>query len=289
MAERSTVRSGLGRQGLARFRRHRLGMGAALVLTVAVLAFELVPLLSPYSSRELGALELQNAGPSLRHPFGNDSLGRDLMVRTFEGGRYSVRIAVVVSVLTTALGTTIGAVSGYFGGWLDAWLNQLTNLVLIVPALIVLMVLSGRFGASPNGIAVVLSLLLWPSIARVVRSLFLQLRSQEFVLAARAAGARAPRIMLRHIVPNVIGPIVVQATLLVAVAIILESTLSFLALGVQPPTPTLGNLVADAQGAVDTYPHLLLFPAGFIVLITLCVNFVGDGLRDALDPTSGRG
>ena len=285
MTERRMPAAGLRRTTLERFLRHRLATVALGVLALTVVAFYVVPLVSPYASNELGALELQNAAPSWRHPFGNDGLGRDLLVRTFEAGRFSIRIAVVVSLLTTAIGTVIGAVGGYRGGWVDAWLNQLTNLVLIVPALVVLMVLSGRFGASPNGIAVILSLLLWPAIARVVRGVVLQVREQEFVLAARAAGARVPRILLRHVIPNSIGPIVVHATLLVSTAIILESTLSFLALGVQPPTPTLGNLVADARDAIDTHPHRLLFPAGFIVLISLCVNFVGDGLRDALDPS----
>ncbi len=283
------VSRGFARQTFDRFRRHRIAMFAVSLLLLCIVAFWIGPLLSPHSSRALGAVDMQNARPSLSHLFGNDQLGRDLLVRVFEGGQFSIRIALIVSVLTTIIGTVIGALSGYFGGWVDAVLNQLTNLVLIVPALVILLVLAKNYGASPNGIAVILALLLWPVIARIVRGLFLQAKEQEFVLAARAAGARAPRIMFRHIIPNTFGPIVVNATLLISTAIILESTLSFLGLGVQPPTPTLGNLVAESKGSIESHPHRLLFPAGFIVLISLCINFIGDGLRDALDPTSRKG
>jgi len=155
-----------------------------------------------------------------------------------------------------------------------------------VPSLIILIVLAARYGSGPNAIALVIALLSWPLIARIVRGSFMQFREQEFVLAARAAGASTARIMFRHILPNVFGPIVVNATLLIGIAIILESTLGFLGLGVRPPVPTLGNLIAEAKGALQTKPSAALIPGGFIVTITLCANFIGDGLRDALDPTS---
>ena len=145
-----------------------------------------------------------------------------------------------------------------------------------------------KYGSSPNGIALLLAVLLWPTIARIVRGLVLQYKEQEFVQAARAAGAGAWRIMFRHIIPNTFGPIIVNATLLIGTAIILESTLSFLALGVRPPTPTLGNLVAEAKGDIDNDPMKILIPGGFVVLIALCINFLGDGMRDALDPTTRR-
>ena len=159
---------------------------------------------------------------------------------------------------------------------------------LIVPALVILIVVGREYGGSPLSTAVLLGLLLWPQIARIVRGLFLSYKNQEFVLAARAAGAKSPRIMFRHILPNTIGPIVVSATLLIGTAIILESTLSFLGLGVQAPDTTLGTLVSDAKGSLTERPYELLLPASFIVGITLAVNFLGDALRDALDPTTGR-
>ena len=274
-----------GRQTFDRFRRHKLAMISAFVLVLLTLSFIIGPWLSPYTFSEQDFTAL-NQGPSLEHPFGTDTIGRDIMVRTFLGGRFSLRIALFVSLLTTLIGTVIGAVAGYFGGTLDTVLNQVVNLFLIVPTLVVLLVVGVRFGTSPNGIAVLLALLLWPSIARVVRGLFMQYKEQEFVLAARAAGARAPRIMFRHILPNTFGPIVVNAALLIGVAIILESTLSFLSVGVQDPTPTLGNLIEKAKGSLDTKPSAVLIPGGFIVAIALCINFLGDGLRDALDPTA---
>jgi peptide/nickel transport system permease protein len=277
-----------GRQTWDRFRRHRVAMVAAAVLILLAISFWVAPALSPYGFRDIDPTAMRS-DPTLSHPFGTDQIGRDLMVRTFHGGRFSLRIALFVALLTTAIGTFIGALAGYFGGVVDTLLSQVINLFLIVPALVVLLVVGVRYGASPNGIAVILAFLLWPAIARVVRGLFLQYREQEFVLAAKAAGARAPRIILRHIIPNTFGPIVVNATLLIGTAIILESTLSFLGVGVTPPTPTLGNLVNEAKGAIDSRPSTILIPGGFVVLIALCVNFLGDGLRDALDPTTRKG
>lgn len=283
----SVTSRSFGRQTWDRFRRHRVAVAAAVVLVLLALSFLIGPWLSPYSFTQQDFMAL-NQGPSAAHPFGTDTIGRDVMVRTFQGGRFSLRIALFVALLTTAIGTVIGAIAGYFGGLLDTFLNQVINLFLIVPALVILLVVARRFGGTPNAIALLLALLLWPTIARVVRGLFLQYKEQEFVLAARAGGARAPRIMFRHILPNTFGPIVVNATLLIGVAIILESTLSFLGVGVQAPTPTLGNLIFDSKGAIDTKPSAVLIPGGFIVAITLCVNFLGDGLRDALDPTARR-
>jgi peptide/nickel transport system permease protein len=276
-----------GRQTWDRFRRHKLAIFAVGMLVLLSLAFWLGPIFSEYGVTQTTPDFRQ--GPSAAHPFGTDPIGRDLMVRTFVGGRFSMRIALVIALVTTVIGTVIGALAGYFGGLLDTLLDQLTNLFLIVPAIVILLVLAPKFGGSPNAIALLLAALLWPTIARVVRGLFLQFKEQEFVLAARAAGARAPRIMFRHILPNTFGPIVVNATLLIGTAIILESTLSFLGAGVRPPTPTLGNLIFEAKGYIESKPSAVFIPGAFIVLITLSVNFLGDGLRDALDPTSRRG
>lgn len=273
-----------GRITWERFRSHRLAFVAAIVLVLLAVAFWVGPILSPYEFDEITPDIRQ--GPSWDHPFGTDDIGRDLMVRTFMGGRFSLWIAFLVAGLTTVLGTAVGALAGYAGGWIDALANQIVNLFLIVPVFVVLLVVAIRWGGEPVTISILLAILLWPTIARVVRGLVLSVKEQEFVLAAIAAGAKSRRVVFRHVLPNVVGPIVVNATLLIGIAIVFESTLSFLGLGVRPPTPTLGNLIQEAKGAIDSAPSRILIPGGFVVAITLSVNYLGDGLRDALDPGS---
>jgi peptide/nickel transport system permease protein len=225
-------------------------------------------------------------GPSREHWFGTDEIGRDLFVRTAQGGRYSLRIGVIAAVSATLAGTLLGSIAAYFGSWVDGFISQIINMVLIVPALLILSVFALYFGGDANRLAIVLAFLLWTRIARVVRGVVLSIREQEYIMAARAAGASHMRIILRHVLPNVIGPVVVEVTLLLGTVIVLESTLSFLGLGIQPPNASLGTLVADAKGSIDDDPIRVLTPGLFIVAIVLCVNFLGDGLRDALDPRS---
>ena len=281
------VSRSFGRQTWDRFRRHRLAITAAAILVLLTIAFFAGPSLSPWEFDESDFTSLA-APPSAEHPFGTDDIGRDVMVRTFKGGQFSLRIALLVALLTTAIGAVIGAFAGYFGGVVDTLLSQVINLFLVVPAFIVLLVVGVKWGSEPNTIAVLLAVLLWPPIARIVRGLVLSYKEQEFVQAAIAAGAGPGRIMFRHIIPNTFGPIIVNTTLLIGTAIILESTQSFLGLGVRPPTPTLGNLVAEVKGQIDNAPYRILIPGGFVVAIALCINFLGDGLRDALDPTARR-
>jgi ABC-type dipeptide/oligopeptide/nickel transport system permease subunit len=273
-------------QAWSRFRRHKLAIISSVALLLITGAFVAGPWFIPFGIADIDVVN-RLQGPSSEHWFGTDALGRDLAVRTLVGGRTSLVIAIVVSLLTTFVGTLVGALAGYLGDVVDSVLSQVINLFLIVPALVVLIVFSRRFNGGPFTIAILLGLLLWPQIARIVRGLFLQYKNQEFVLAARAAGAKSPRIMFRHILPNTVGPIVVSATLLIGTAIILESTLSFLGLGPPPPNTTLGTLVFDAKGALIERPYELLLPAGFVVGIILAINFLGDALRDALDPTHG--
>ncbi|MDY7100377.1 MAG: ABC transporter permease [Actinomycetota bacterium] len=282
----STEARSFGRQTWDRFRRHRVAMAGALGLVLLTASFWIGPWWSDYEFSAPSA-DLRQS-PSLEHPFGTDEIGRDLMVRTFTGGQFSIRIAVIVALVATGVGTLFGALAGYFGGWVDAVVGQLINLFLIIPPLVVLLVFAIRYGGGPTSIALLLAALLWTRIARVTRGLFLQFKEQEFVQAARAAGAKAPRIIVRHILPNTMGPVLVEMTLLVGTAIILESTLSFLGLGVNPPTPTLGTLIAQAKGNLTSRPSTLLIPGFFVTGIVLCINFLGDGLRDALDPTSSR-
>lgn len=274
-----------GRLAWERFIKHRLAIIGAIGMVLIAVIFIIGPWLSKYGFDQNDVIN-RNQGPSRDHPFGTDKIGRDLFVRTTFGGRYSLRIGFTVAIIATAVGTALGAMAGFFGGWIDALISQMVNLVLIVPALIVLSVFALKYGAKPNGIAFVLAALLWTRIARVVRGVVLQFKEQEFVMAARAAGATSRRIIVRHILPNVVGPVVVEITLLLGTAIVLESTLSFLGLGVKPPIPTLGTLVADAKGDIDSDPIKVLLPGFMIVMIVLCVNFLGDGMRDALDPRS---
>jgi ABC-type dipeptide/oligopeptide/nickel transport system permease subunit len=205
------------------------------------------------------------------------------------GIRTSARVGVLVGILSTLIGTIIGGLAGYYGGWLDNLLMRVTDLFLTLPLLAVLLVSAKYLGHStPTKLALLLAFLIWTQIARIVRGSFLSLREKEYVEAAKAAGAGDVRIMLRHMLPNTVGPIVVSATLTIGTAILLEAVLSFLGFGIEPPTPALGALLNEGQDqGIDKW-WLVTFPGVVIVVIVLCINFVGDGLRDALDPTQRR-
>ncbi len=274
-----------GRLTWEKFIRHRLALVGLIGLIVIVVMFFVAPWFSDYTFDQRNVAN-RLAGPSWDHPFGTDEIGRDLFVRTAQGGRYSIRIGLLAAVMATAIGTFLGATAAYFGRWIDVGISQLINLTLVVPALLILAVFALYFGRDANRLALVLALLLWTRIARVVRGVVLSIKEADYVMAARAAGASHGRIIRRHVLPNVIGAVVVEVTLLVGTVIVLESTLSFLGLGVQPPNASLGTLVADAKGNIATDPIRVLMPGFFIVLIVLCINFIGDGLRDALDPRS---
>jgi peptide/nickel transport system permease protein len=238
-------------------------------------------------------------GPYAKHLLGTDDLGRDQLTRMIYAAHLSMTIGLLVAVISTVIGTFVGALAGYFGGWVDQLLMRITDLFLVVPALAVIAVaqqglaskslpIVGRVGSTTLIIGV-LSILFWMYIARVVRGLFLSLKEKEFIEAARASGASSWRIMFRHILPNTIGPIVVNTTLIVAQAILLESTLSFLGLGIKPPAVSLGSMLSDAEQWVGTHnAYLVYFPGLVLLLIVLCVNFLGDGLRDAFDPQSSK-
>jgi ABC-type dipeptide/oligopeptide/nickel transport system permease subunit len=273
-----------------RFLRHRMAMGSLVVLLGIIVAGIFAGRLAPYSYEEIN-LAATGMAPTTEghHYFGTDLLGRDYFSRVLFGIRTSIRVAFIVSLLSTAIGTFVGAIAGYFGGWIDNLLMRFTDLVLTLPGLAVLLTASALLGqGSPNRVAIILALLAWTTIARIVRGTFLSLREKEYVEAAKASGSGDFRIILRHMLPNSIGPIVVNATLVVAGAILVESTLSFLGFGIQPPTPALGALIAEGQDQMLDMWWLVTFPGLTIVLIVLCINFIGDGLRDALDPTQRR-
>jgi ABC-type dipeptide/oligopeptide/nickel transport system permease subunit len=273
-----------------RFFRHKLAVGSLIVLMIIVLVGVFAEQVAPYSYREQVPLDARMP-PTLegQHYFGTDVLGRDYFSRTVFGIRTSLYVAGVVALLSTLIGSLYGAVSGYFGGWIDNMMMRFVDLVLTLPILAVLIVIAALLGnGTPIRVAVILALFYWTTLARIIRGNFLSLREKEYVEAAKASGASDIRIIFRHMLPNSMGPIVVNATLIVATAILVEATLSFLGFGVQPPEPALGKLIDDARGFMQSMPWLVMAPGVTIVVIVLCINFVGDGLRDALDPTQRR-
>ncbi|HEY0700172.1 MAG TPA: ABC transporter permease, partial [Micromonospora sp.] len=267
-----------------RFVRHRVGMTALAVLVLVVLAAIVVPWLWPYGYSDITADLSQS--PSLEHPMGTDTLGRDLLALVLRGMQQSLLIAFSVTVIACVIGVVLGAVAGYFGSFVDATVMRAVDLVLTLPTLALAAFLGSLVaggGVSWLGLAMVLGSLMWTSVARLVRGVVLSLRELPFVEAARVMGAGPVRIMFRHLVPNVSDHIVVAGTLMFGVAILAESSLSFLGFGVQPPDTSLGLLVANAQSAVLTRPWLFYFPGLLIITIVLSVNYVGEGLRDAFN------
>jgi peptide/nickel transport system permease protein len=272
-----------------RFLRHRLAMLSLVLLIIVFGAGVFANYIAPYSFSEI---DLNNilAAPTTagQHYFGTDEIGRDSFSRVIYGIRTSEEVGLFVAVVSSIVGLVIGAVAGYYGGWIDNLMMRITDLVLTLPLLAVLLTAAALLGqGSQWRVSIILTLFFWTVIARVVRGVFLSLREKEYVEAAKAAGAGDARIMFRHILPNTLGPIIVNGTLAIATAILTEAALSFLGFGIQDPTPSLGNLVQGGQTNPQQW-WLTIFPGLTIVLIVLCVNFVGDGLRDALDPTQRR-
>jgi len=269
-----------------RFRRHRLAMVSLVVLLALVLLAFVGGWLWKYSVADLTPDE--SVPPSWDHPFGTDAAGHDTFAQVLRGTQISIGIAVLGAVVATVVGTVWGATAGYYGGRLDTAMMRIADLVLTLPFLAVAAVLGHNLGGSWWLIAAVIAGLYWAYVARVARGVVLSLREKEFVEAARAIGAGDARIIFRHLVPNAFSSIIVNATVLVAIAILLETALSYLGFGVRPPDTSLGLLVSDAQTAVDTRPWLFFFPGLFIIVIALTINFIGDGLRDAMDPQQTR-
>lgn len=274
-----------------RFRKHPGAIVGIFVFAVLVMAIILVPL-SPYDP-EASSMTERLQPPSLLHPMGTDALGRDLLTRILYGGRISLTVGLLVVVISLSVGVPTGSLAGYYGGWLDNVLMRITDTFLSLPALLVLILLSAILreielplfeSNSVLTIALVIGILSWMTFARLVRAIFLTLREMDFVSASRALGGSDFRIIANHILPNAIGPIIVEATLELGYAIIEESGLSFLGFGIQPPTPSWGNLLSNAQENFTKYPWLAIFPGLMIFLAIISVNYIGDGLRDAFDP-----
>lgn len=287
--ETPTTPSGL-RLAMRKFARNRLAVVGGIVFGLIVVSV-LLSGLSPYDPEDTNLRE-RFEGPSLTHPFGTDDLGRDALTRVLYGGRISLAVGLLAMLVSVVVGTLVGGLAGYFRSWPDSLLMRFTDLFLSLPSLFVLIVLSTLlldtpFASAYGGllmIVLIIGSLSWMVVARIVRSSFLSIRERDFVEAARAGGAGHFRLMFRHILPNALGPIFVQATLQVAVAIIAESGLSYLGFGIQPPTATWGNMLKDAQTYMTRYPWLAVFPGLMIFLTVISVNAIGDGLRDAFDP-----
>jgi len=290
----------LSRLAWLRFRRHKMamfGVGVLIFLTLYTIVGAII-----FSEKDANFNDTSIAlqGPSGEHPFGTDTIGRDILARTIYGGQISLIIGLFAVSIEVTVGILVGALAGFFGGWLDATLMRITEAVLIIPQIFLLLVMAkyfagnipdvtilGRtFSGSVIVIVVIIGLTSWPYLARIVRAEFLSIKEREFILAARATGTSTPEVIFRHILPNCVAPIVVSATLGLANAITLEAYISFLGLGVRPPTATWGNMLEGAYNYIETAYWLWLFPGMLILLIVLAINFVGDGLRDALDPRS---
>ena len=272
-----------------RFLRHKIAVFSIIILILIALVAVFANQVAPYGYDEQN-YDIINLGPSLDHPFGTDQLGRDYLSRVIHGLRTSLWVAFFVAILSTAIGTVIGAIAGYYGGIVDNLLMRFTDLILVLPALAVLLAAANFFNkdGSPLKAGLLLAALLWVGLARILRGLFLSLREKEYVEAGKAAGATDLRLIGRHILPNCIGPIVVYMTLVVAGAILIEAALSFLGFGIKPPHPAIGSLIAEGQQqGLETW-WLVTFPGLVIALVALAINFVGDGMRDALDPTQRR-
>jgi peptide/nickel transport system permease protein len=280
-----------------RFRRHRVALIGAAVIIVMGLIAALANLITPADPNFIDQVHWQGypLAPGVAgHLLGTDENGRDLLARLMFGARISLTVALFAVIMEISIGTVLGAISGYYGGWVDFIIMRITDVVLSIPLLPLLLVITAIVAATSQKaalsffvIVLIIGGLSWPAVARLVRASFLSLREREYAEAARAIGNNDGRIIFRHLLPNAIAPIIVQATLEVANVIILESTLSFLGFGIQPPTASWGNMLANAQSNVTIAPWAAIFPGLCILVTVLSINYVGDGLRDALDPNTG--
>ncbi|GIK28360.1 MAG: ABC transporter permease [Chloroflexi bacterium] len=284
----------------ARFRRHRMAMIGVAVMTLITLyviggSFFI-------TERSSNSTDFQNkwGAPSAEHPFGTDALGRDVLARTIYGGQVTLLISLLAMVVTAIVGTTLGLISGFYGGWIDSIVMRVSEALLTIPLLFLLLVITKFigsqvpavkvFGREFSGSVIVVIFVLgftgWMGLARIVRAQVLSLREQEFVTAARALGARNLHIIFRHIMPNALAPVIVYTTLGISNVILLEAYIGFLGMGVQPPTASWGNMIQRATEKIDSAWWMWLYPGGLILLTVISINYIGDGLRDALDPYS---
>ncbi len=276
------------RQALKRFLKNKLSIFGTVMLLVLVLFVLAGPAFWRVDPDKTNMMNAFKKPFTEFGPLGTDSIGRDVLSRLMHGGRVSLSIGLSSALVAISLGTVIGALAGYYGKVIDAILMRFTDVVMTIPTLPLLIVLGGMFRPSPALLVFLISIMNWMTTARLVRSRFLTLRTLDYVKAARAVGCKNGRIIFRYLLPNTIGPIIVTATLTVGRAIIMESTLSFLGVGINPPTSSWGNMLQSAQTVMTSSPWLAIIPGVMILLIVLSINFIGDGLNDALDPRQTR-
>ena len=268
------------------FRRHRLAVASAALLIVLGCAVLLADQLVPYDPNATNTSYARGKPqpPTAEHALGTDNYGRDYLSRAMVGTRVSIVVGIVAVVFQLSIGVTVGALAGYMGGWVDNFLMRTTDIFLSIPSFFLLLIIAGVLEGTLLGVIFAIGALNWMTVARLVRAEFLSLKEQEFVVAARCIGVPGRQIVLRHLLPNAFAPIIVAATLAIPSAILTESALSFLGLGVPPPHASLGKMLAEAQQFVRTSSWMWIVPGAAISAIVLAFNFVGDGLRDALDP-----
>lgn len=268
-----------------RLRRHRAAQVSGLCLGLIFILIVIGPGLSPYGADEIDWDAIWTP-PSLSngHLFGTDSLGRDLLVRTLTGGQLSLAVGLIATLVSLVIGVSYGVIAGYLGGRTDAVMMRVVDILYALPFMFFVILLVVFFGRHLMLIFVAIGAINWLDMARIVRGQTLSLKQREFIEAARVSGAGPGCIIRRHLIPNLLGTVIVYATLIVPQAMLVESFLSFLGLGVQPPATSWGALVSEGAQEMERAPWLLIFPAGLLTLTLLCLNFLGDGLRDALDP-----
>ena len=269
-----------------RFRRHRLALAGAVLVACILLLAIFVPILSPYDPDQASALF--NKPPSAEHWLGTDAVGRDVFTRLFVAVRISLLVGVLATAISTAIGVTLGLLSGFFGGWVDMLIMRLTDVIMSFPYILLVLVAAAVFEPGLRNIIIILGFVDWPGIARLVRGNVLTLRETNFVRNSRLAGMPKRHILLKEILPNTMAPVLVYATSVLALSILDEASLSFIGMGVQPPTASLGNLLNNAQNLtiLTSRPWLWVPPGAMILLLVVAINFIGDALRDAMDPTS---
>ena len=268
---------------LMRLRRAKLAMVGLVVIALLTALAVFADVVAPYGENEIDLFSI-TAPPSDAHWLGTDELGRDELSRLIYGGRISLLVGVAAALLSTAIGIIVGALAGYYGGWVDAALMRFVDLVLAFPAIFLLLIVFSIRGSSVLSVILFLGFFGWMWLARIIRGEFLALKAREFVEAARSIGVPDGRLIVRHLLPNVVAPIIVATTLSVAYAMLAEATLSFLGFGVPPGTPTWGNMLNAARPNYTTHPILAIAPGLTLTIAVLAINFVGDGLRDAFDP-----
>lgn len=263
--------------------RHKPAVAGLIFIILLVIVALLAPLLAPYDPNQ-GNLRLRSDPPTAQHIFGNDDVGRDILSRVMYGSRIALIVGLGATSIAVTIGVLVGAMAGYFGGVVDFILSRLVDTLMAFPIMALLLTLSTVFGPSLRNVVLVIGLTFWASYARVIRAEVLSLRERDYVLAARASGAGSARIILRHIVPNAIAPVIILASLAIGSVIIFESALSFLGMGIARPTPSWGTMLSDGREHIRNYPHIVVAPGLAIAFTVLAFNLIGDGLRDALDP-----